>query len=221
MNLTAPRYYRANSVRYPTPACEGVCALHHYCAITRVDYREFSQCLETAASALASSSKSCGRTTSNTMLLLSIFVTAMHHTILQSGFTYALYKRVCAAAVAAAAAFSIAFFKRNSPLVIANAARGTYNIIKTSVAVSPLLMLFIARSYERINNLPHNMWQTIGDAYATFLGQLRKWGGLMGGARQISLIEVITSGNMYLSTTLVLIIPVLTVLILVRKYQLN
>lgn len=211
VNWTAPRYYRANSVRYPTPACEGVCALHHYCAITRVDYREFRQCLETAASALASSSKSCGRTTSNTMLLLSIFVTAMHHAILQSGFTYAFNKRVCAAAVA----FLIAFFKSNSPLVIANAARGIYNIIKTSVAVSPLLMLFIARSYERINNLPHNMWITIGDMYATCLGQLRKLGGL------ISLIEVVTSKNMYLSTTLVLIIPVLTLLILFRQYQLN
>lgn len=50
------RYYRANSVRYPTPLCEGVCALKHYCAITRVDYREFHDCLESAASALASNS---------------------------------------------------------------------------------------------------------------------------------------------------------------------
>lgn len=50
------RYYRANSVRYPTPPCEGVCALNHYCAITRVDYHEFRHCLESAASALASSS---------------------------------------------------------------------------------------------------------------------------------------------------------------------
>lgn len=48
------RYYRANAVRYPTPACEGVCALNHYCAITRVDYHEFRHCLESAASALAS-----------------------------------------------------------------------------------------------------------------------------------------------------------------------
>ena len=51
------RYYRANSVRYPTQACEGVCTLQHYCAITRVDYREFRQCLETAASALASNTR--------------------------------------------------------------------------------------------------------------------------------------------------------------------
>lgn len=50
------RYYRANSVRYPTPQCEGVCALNHYCAITRVDYHEFRHCLESAASALASNS---------------------------------------------------------------------------------------------------------------------------------------------------------------------
>lgn len=50
------RYYRANSVRYQTSPCEGVCALNHYCAITRVDYHEFRHCLESAASALASSS---------------------------------------------------------------------------------------------------------------------------------------------------------------------
>lgn len=41
-------------MRYPTPPCEGVCALNHYCAITRVDYHEFRHCLESAASALAS-----------------------------------------------------------------------------------------------------------------------------------------------------------------------
>lgn len=48
------RYYRANSVRYPTSPCEGGCALNHYCAITRVDYHEFRHCLESAAGALAS-----------------------------------------------------------------------------------------------------------------------------------------------------------------------
>lgn len=55
--LIIHRYYRANSVRYPTQACEGVCTLQHYCAITRLDYREFRQCLETAASALASDTR--------------------------------------------------------------------------------------------------------------------------------------------------------------------
>lgn len=75
MHFTLHRYYRANAVRYPTPACEGVCALNHYCAITRVDYREFRQCLETAASALASSSKSSGSTISRLTLLLSVFAT--------------------------------------------------------------------------------------------------------------------------------------------------
>lgn len=70
------RYYRANSVRYPTPPCEGVCALNHYCAITRVDYREFRQCLETAASALASSSKSSSSSITHYLtLILTIFVT--------------------------------------------------------------------------------------------------------------------------------------------------
>lgn len=50
-----PRYYRANSVRYPNGACEGMCAHNHFCAITRVDYEEFRHCRESAASALASS----------------------------------------------------------------------------------------------------------------------------------------------------------------------
>ncbi|XP_075163064.1 cyclic GMP-AMP phosphodiesterase SMPDL3A [Haematobia irritans] len=40
------KYYRANSVRYVTDPCENVCMLNHYCAITRVDYKEFRQCLE-------------------------------------------------------------------------------------------------------------------------------------------------------------------------------
>lgn len=31
-----------------------MCALNHYCAITRVDYREYKECFQTAASALAS-----------------------------------------------------------------------------------------------------------------------------------------------------------------------
>uniref|UniRef100_A0A182KD37 Sphingomyelin phosphodiesterase C-terminal domain-containing protein n=1 Tax=Anopheles christyi TaxID=43041 RepID=A0A182KD37_9DIPT len=48
------KYYRANSVRHATSTCEGVCLLNHYCAITRLDYREFRSCLETAAKALAS-----------------------------------------------------------------------------------------------------------------------------------------------------------------------
>lgn len=55
LRFFSDRYYRANSVRYPTDQCEGVCALNHYCAITRVDYHEFRSCLESAASALASS----------------------------------------------------------------------------------------------------------------------------------------------------------------------
>lgn len=57
-NYTFPRYYRANSVRHATSTCEGVCLLNHYCAITRLDYREFRSCLETAAKALASKNAS-------------------------------------------------------------------------------------------------------------------------------------------------------------------
>ncbi|XP_073977796.1 cyclic GMP-AMP phosphodiesterase SMPDL3A-like [Rhodnius prolixus] len=52
------RYYEANSVRlYGSPeagGCHASCAQTHYCAITRVEYSEFRNCLEAAASALAS-----------------------------------------------------------------------------------------------------------------------------------------------------------------------
>jgi hypothetical protein len=68
------RYYRANSVRFPTQPCEGVCSLNHYCAITRIDYREYRQCLETASSALASRNKSMGDKNSRMLLLLIAFL---------------------------------------------------------------------------------------------------------------------------------------------------
>ncbi|XP_058987813.1 uncharacterized protein LOC131806929 [Musca domestica] len=48
------KYYRANSVRYQTDPCDNMCMLNHYCAITRVDYKEFRQCLEKEQSALRS-----------------------------------------------------------------------------------------------------------------------------------------------------------------------
>lgn len=67
------RYYRANSVRYATQPCEGICALNHYCAITRVDYREFRVCLESATGALSSSSPASGSTIFRFTLLLSVF----------------------------------------------------------------------------------------------------------------------------------------------------
>lgn len=66
------RYYRANSVRYATQPCEGICALNHYCAITRVDYREFRACLESATGALSSSAPSSGPTIFRFTLLLSV-----------------------------------------------------------------------------------------------------------------------------------------------------
>lgn len=66
------RYYRANSVRYPTRICDNVCSLNHYCAITRIDYREYRQCLETAASALASSVRSNVLDINNQISLLMI-----------------------------------------------------------------------------------------------------------------------------------------------------
>lgn len=66
------RYYRANSVRFPTQPCEGVCSLNHYCAITRIDYREYHQCLETAASALASRTRSNNNTNKILLLLIAL-----------------------------------------------------------------------------------------------------------------------------------------------------
>ncbi|CAO1334344.1 unnamed protein product [Diamesa hyperborea] len=69
------KYYRANSVKFPTQACEGVCSLNHYCAITRIDYREFRQCLETAASALASNTKPIiGDINNNKIFLLTLTI---------------------------------------------------------------------------------------------------------------------------------------------------
>uniref|UniRef100_A0A6B2E4C8 Putative acid sphingomyelinase 4 n=1 Tax=Phlebotomus kandelakii TaxID=1109342 RepID=A0A6B2E4C8_9DIPT len=63
-NLDDPllaKYYRANSVRYVSNQCDGVCALNHYCAITRLDYSGFRECLEHAASALASRAQTAQR----------------------------------------------------------------------------------------------------------------------------------------------------------------
>ncbi|KAH8303028.1 hypothetical protein KR044_013397, partial [Drosophila immigrans] len=41
------RYQRANAVRFQSnAACQGLCMLNHYCAITRLDYDEFRLCLE-------------------------------------------------------------------------------------------------------------------------------------------------------------------------------
>jgi hypothetical protein len=73
------RYYRANSVRFPTQPCEGVCSLNHYCAITRIDYREYRQCLETAASALASRTQSTGDMNNKILLLLIVFLQLVLH----------------------------------------------------------------------------------------------------------------------------------------------
>lgn len=67
------RYYRANTVRHSTSLCDSVCALNHYCAITRVDYREYKECFKTAASALASASRPillCKKNNFNTNLLI-------------------------------------------------------------------------------------------------------------------------------------------------------
>ncbi|XP_058462845.1 acid sphingomyelinase-like phosphodiesterase 3b [Malaya genurostris] len=66
------KYYRANSVRHSTQSCEGVCLLNHYCAITRLDYREFRSCLETAAKAMASKNGSAGTGAIGIVLLMAL-----------------------------------------------------------------------------------------------------------------------------------------------------
>ncbi|XP_049821387.1 acid sphingomyelinase-like phosphodiesterase 3b [Aethina tumida] len=78
-NDNAPfnRYYRANAVRInnnPQTSCDTNCAHLHYCAITRVDYDEYAQCLKTAASALSSSTTSTLRPAAAVVALLAAIV---------------------------------------------------------------------------------------------------------------------------------------------------
>ncbi|XP_075215109.1 acid sphingomyelinase-like phosphodiesterase 3b [Lycorma delicatula] len=49
------RYYRANSVGLDEGHCDTGCVHTHYCAITQIDYAQFTRCQEAAAAALASS----------------------------------------------------------------------------------------------------------------------------------------------------------------------
>nr|XP_016934432.1 acid sphingomyelinase-like phosphodiesterase 3b [Drosophila suzukii] len=70
------RYHRANAVRYHSgSACQGLCMLNHYCAITRLDYDEFRLCLETEQLALQGHAPSARAPTSWSWLLalLSVF----------------------------------------------------------------------------------------------------------------------------------------------------
>lgn len=92
------RYYRANSVRFPTQPCEGICSLNHYCAITRIDYREYRQCLETATSALASTTRSISGGMNNKILLLLIafiHILVHHQFVLTQAFVSATYVQLC------------------------------------------------------------------------------------------------------------------------------
>ncbi|RZF35548.1 hypothetical protein LSTR_LSTR014851, partial [Laodelphax striatellus] len=50
-----PKYYKANSVGLDSGECLASCVHTHFCAITKLDYTEFTHCQEAAASALASS----------------------------------------------------------------------------------------------------------------------------------------------------------------------
>lgn len=68
------RYYRANSVRYETKPCDKVCLLNHYCAITRIDYREFKQCLDDSVAALASVKSNVLNINYQISLLLIVFI---------------------------------------------------------------------------------------------------------------------------------------------------
>ncbi|XP_073840990.1 acid sphingomyelinase-like phosphodiesterase 3b [Musca autumnalis] len=90
------KYYRANSVRYQTDPCGNMCMLNHYCAITRVDYKEFRQCLEKEQSALRSNAGQLKHL--NQIMLLAVLgtfalinlrtVLTILHTILRLLLTY-------------------------------------------------------------------------------------------------------------------------------------
>ncbi|GLG96407.1 Uncharacterized protein GBIM_03400 [Gryllus bimaculatus] len=54
------RYLDANSAKLPT-SCNDGCYRDHYCAMTKIDYEEFSNCVSSAASALASANPSARR----------------------------------------------------------------------------------------------------------------------------------------------------------------
>lgn len=73
------RYYRANTVRYQNDNCEGVCMLNHYCAITRVDYKEFRQCLEKEQSALRSSAIAQCVNGKNLLILAMVMVLGINY----------------------------------------------------------------------------------------------------------------------------------------------
>ncbi|XP_072375672.1 cyclic GMP-AMP phosphodiesterase SMPDL3A-like [Diabrotica undecimpunctata] len=75
-NSIFSKYYRSNSVRLntsPSTGCDSTCAHTHFCAITRVDYDEFHQCMQTAPSALSASSSSVPRP----LVLLVLFVSVV------------------------------------------------------------------------------------------------------------------------------------------------
>uniref|UniRef100_A0A6P7G735 Acid sphingomyelinase-like phosphodiesterase 3b n=1 Tax=Diabrotica virgifera virgifera TaxID=50390 RepID=A0A6P7G735_DIAVI len=75
-NSIFTKYYRSNSVRLntsPSTGCDATCAHTHFCAITRVDYDEFHQCMQTAPSALSASSSSVPRP----LVLLVLFVSVV------------------------------------------------------------------------------------------------------------------------------------------------
>ncbi|XP_046808525.1 uncharacterized protein LOC124420278 [Lucilia cuprina] len=69
------KYYRANTVRHQNENCEGVCMLNHYCAITRVDYKEFRQCLEKEQSALRSGGNKSHTVNGKILIILSMMLT--------------------------------------------------------------------------------------------------------------------------------------------------
>ncbi|XP_057663019.1 acid sphingomyelinase-like phosphodiesterase 3b isoform X1 [Diorhabda carinulata] len=74
-NSVFNKYYRANSVRINNnpSGCDATCAHTHFCAITRVDYDEFHQCMQTAPSALSASRSF----TSRPIVLLVLFVSVV------------------------------------------------------------------------------------------------------------------------------------------------
>ncbi|XP_030756670.1 acid sphingomyelinase-like phosphodiesterase 3b [Sitophilus oryzae] len=78
------KYYKANSVKIHTRAttnCDDTCAHTHYCAITRIDYDEHSQCLKIAASALSSSSSFTISCAKFKIILAAVFVSVVRYVL--------------------------------------------------------------------------------------------------------------------------------------------
>ncbi|CAG9860991.1 unnamed protein product [Phyllotreta striolata] len=79
-NSVFNKYYRANSVRFntnPSTGCDATCAHTHFCTITRVDYDQFQQCMQTAPSALSASRSFVSRPLAILILSVSVVINSL------------------------------------------------------------------------------------------------------------------------------------------------